>query len=620
MIQLRYCCWLLVLTSIFSMTYGQTPTSTPTPPAKPSNTSLGQEDRTLIAGQNVKLYYLREATKIVGLLNAIASDSSSELHGLTIGSATEDEIILYGPKMKRDQARRIISMLDLPLPGVNMQMWGIQISSRKPDDMAEVMRRVRDEIDRTQQAVRDMYDELQKLAREEIEDKELDSRFSNILEYTLGYKFALDANRTLSLSDILLRMLAANQPGEKTKDIAKLLDRWYKDYKVDSLRGGPQIRAGEKQPCKAKRREQRPVAFNQNRHPFERFFENRGLQYVGDAWEENGRSASEAAKRGKVAVLEFALQYGQLVHNPANLEPYYLQQSVEALNSRLQAATDALNLDIQALFVEPTLDRIREIVSEFCDVEYAQVGKTTVATLSGVQTEVTSYSVNAFDVTPPLQLSDLLNKAKTISDSAAPFVPHAATQNLVGAMPLAQVIGLIGALGEERAVWRELKSGVSLKITPNVLRNMTTAELQVDLGTGDPQSANREQGVRPLTRVSQHDVKTKVYVNALDFFDLSAFASQSTLNGGRGYIPVIGPFWRGVFGEAPVIGTLFSWKKPPQTVYSQSLVLTTSFITPTAMGVAVLYPTKINASGSDFPNQRRAVDDYRESLFPSRRQ
>jgi len=149
---------------------------------------------------------------------------------------------------------------------------------------------------------------------------------------------------------------------------------------------------------------------------------------------------------------------------------------------------------------------------------------------------------------------------------------------------------------------------------------MTTAELQVDLGTGDPQSANREQGVRPLTRVSQHDVKTKVYVNALDFFDLSAFASQSTLNGGRGYIPVIGPFWRGVFGEAPVIGTLFSWKKPPQTVYSQSLVLTTSFITPTAMGVAVLYPTKINASGSDFPNQRRAVDDYRESLFPSRRQ
>ena len=58
--------------------------------------------------------------------------------------------------MKRDQARRIISMLDLPLPGVNMQMWGIQISSRKPDDMAEVMRRVRDEIDRTQQAVRDI--------------------------------------------------------------------------------------------------------------------------------------------------------------------------------------------------------------------------------------------------------------------------------------------------------------------------------------------------------------------------------------------------------------------------------------------------------------------------------
>src|SRR6185295_3721550 len=205
-------------------------------------------------------------------------------------------------------------------------------------------------------------------------------------------------------------------------------------------------------------------------------------------------------------------------------------------NTRLQDATDALNLDMQDLFVAPTLDRIREIVRRFKDVEYAQVGKTTVASLSGVQADVTTRAVNTFNVTPPLTLSEVLQKASTLSSSVNPFIPKPA-DNMVGAMPLSQVIGLIGAFGEERSVFRELSSGISLTITPNVLRNMTSAELKIMLKTGDPQQGDPPQGVRPLSRVSQHDVTTSVYVEPLDFFDLSAFVSQSTLNGGRGYVP-----------------------------------------------------------------------------------
>jgi hypothetical protein len=141
-------------------------------------------------------------------------------------------------------------------------------------------------------------------------------------------------------------------------------------------------------------------------------------------------------------------------------------------------------------------------------------------------------------------------------------------------------------------VTRKTTTEFSVTITPNVLRDMNSAELDVDLKTGDPLAGGTQQeGTPQFTRVSDHDVKTKVYVNALDFFDLSAFGSQATMNGGRGYVPIIGPLWRGLFGEAPVIGEFLSWKKKPQTVYSQSLALTTSFITPTAMGVALLVPT-----------------------------
>src|SRR5262249_29480395 len=125
------------------------------------------------------------------------------------------------------------------------------------------------------------------------------------------------------------------------------------------------------------------------------------------------------------------------------------------------------------------------------------------------------------------------------------------------------------------------------------LRNMSSAELKIDLKTGDPvASGTQQKDVRPISRVSQHDVNTTIYVNALDFFDLSAFFSQATLGGGRGYVPVIGPIWRGLFGEVPVAGKLFSWQKSPKTVYSDSLILTDSFITPTAMGIALLYPTE----------------------------
>ena len=106
-------------------------------------------------------------------------------------------------------------------------------------------------------------------------------------------------------------------------------------------------------------------------------------------------------------------------------------------------------------------------------------------------------------------------------------------------------------------------------------------------------SGTQEKDVRPISRVSEHNVNTSIYVNALDFFDLSAFMSQATLGGGRGMVPVIGPIWRGLFGEIPIAGKLFSWKKSPKTVYSDSLILTNSFITPTAMGIAQLYPTRL---------------------------
>jgi hypothetical protein len=570
--------------------------------AEPPPCEFSEAEQSESAGLRIKLYYAREAAKIAEILTALAKIKGSGLRCLVAVAASADEIILYGPKEKRDHARRIIAALDLPRPGVNLEMWGIQISSDNPEKMAIVLPAIRDEINRTQQAVRQMYQAFQQSAQQ---ISPLDPRFQVRIQCTLGYKSALDAARPLSLTDILLRMIAAEHPYTEASRMVGDLNCEYRklaEHLDSAHRESLERLLSPKKPKKLKPQEDAATSYKGP--AFENFFRQRGLNYTTNGSSDPTRAdaVDESAFMARIAILEFGFHYSQLVHNPASFSPYYLQQSAEILNTRLQAAVDALNFDMQMMFVEPTLLRIQEIVRNFDEVSYAQVGKTTVASLSGVTTEVNSQSVSAIDVTPPLQLSELLAKAKSLSESATTFIPKetkpgaaAATELTSGALPISQIIGLIGALGEERAVWRQLQSGISLTITPNVLRNMTSAELQVDLKTGDPLAGTQEEKSRTLSRVSQHNLKTSVYVNALDFFDLSAFISQSTLNGGRGYVPLLGPFWRGLFSDVPGIGKMFSWQRPPKTVYHESLVLTNSFITPTVMGIALLYPTELDA-------------------------
>jgi hypothetical protein len=195
--------------------------ATPTPAAVAVDTAPPSD-----AGEKVKLYYMREATKINVILTAFGTPANSVLHDLIIKNATEDEIILYGPREKRSQARRIIATLDLPRPGIMMEMWGIQVTSKKPDDMAQAMALIRQEINRTQQAVRDTYRFLEDLTRRKIPEEDLKEEFQKVLEKDLFYRSALGLDHPLSLADILLRMSAAKDPGKANAAIANDLEKW----------------------------------------------------------------------------------------------------------------------------------------------------------------------------------------------------------------------------------------------------------------------------------------------------------------------------------------------------------------------------------------------------------
>ena len=609
------------------------PPRNPFPGENLCKTQTEEEQNPKLGSQRIELHYVRDAANITTMLQGIKDKLA--LNNLEIYQRGEinNEIILYGAEEERKCAYRIIAAIDLPRPGINMQMWGIQISTDKSSGqkaLNEVMPQVRDRINLTQQLVRDTFVTIQSYAT----NRRIDTDFKSIVK-RLGYEDLFDTTRPLSLLDIVIMANSAKKPLEFNKGLFKELMR---TMEADD-RYEPYLEA-----MKAK-----------ERPPFESFFRSRGLEpecvsedvarkeikkelqednpklllqdlenrinqelqqqkLAGNCqieaqklvsgkwrWKEVNKGASmQIARQNRRLIVEFGLQYGDFISNPDLFSPYRLQHTSDALNGRLQDTTNAIQKDIEEFFMLPTLSAIQDIVNKEKSVTYAQLGRTTAATLSGVETNISTNSVSAFDVTPPLKLSDLLTRASELEGQVTNFIlptenipgADAAKEFAVGsALPASKIVALVAAFAEQDSVYRELETGVSLSFTPNVLRDLSSSELTINLTMVDPvASPTQQEGVKPLSRIGKQTVNTTVYTQAVDFFALSTFSNQSTLDGGRGYVPIIGQVWRGIFSAIPVFGNLLSWQRPPQNVQHESLLLTNSFITPTSMGLALLYP------------------------------
>ena len=364
------------------------------------------------------------------------------------------------------------------------------------------------------------------------------------------------------------------------------------------------------------------------RPPFERVFRSQGLKPKCEAYNPDNKcemwtwvelypdSVTTLANANRITTLEFAFHYADFSSSPRDYNPAELQRTSEVLNSEVRHFTNLLQQDIEELFVRPTLTNVQQRVSRSRSVSFAQVGRTTIATLSGVKTDIISQSENIFDVPEQQQtFEELLKRARLIQNSISPFIPNevlgASALNAlvgeetrpittigasVGPLPLSGLIGLIAAFSSAQgSTPTEITTGINLSFTPGVLRDLNSAELNIDLKVGDPafSSTADENAIKDrddITRVGIHEVQTTVYTQALDFFDLSTFTNQATLSGGRAYFPVVGQLWRAIFGDTPVLGDLFSYQRGPQTVLHESLLLTNSFITPTSLGLGLLYP------------------------------
>jgi hypothetical protein len=526
----------------------------------------------------VKLYFTsvdKTASADGGFIKLLTDiQNSSGLMGVTIAQH-ERKIFLYGCEDKVREMSRVIASLDLPRSSINLEMWRLQLSSNNPEALGKVIIEINQEIAKTQRLMQKTYAALEDGARAITVDQGL----RELLENQLGYASALDENRHLSMTDILLRINAAEDPVKNAASMSKFMQDTFSDPNSEY--------AGY---------------INKKSTPFKRYLER--IKLPINCVPNCERMYERRVWIARQAVLDFALNYAAYIRKPNEFDPFRLQQAADNLDAVIKPVVEDINRDVADLFIEPTLQRIQTIVRNHRDVQYAQAGKTSVSGLDGLAIDVRSETISNFNETNPIKLSEILST--------------------VDGQPTLPTAKLIEAFAKDRSQSRNFTSGVSLKVTPNVLRNSTSADLDISIvfgpsgADGKPIAVNEvansvTEAGKPseVSRINQQYVNTRINVNTLDLFPISTFNSQSTKDGGRSTIPVVGTVWQGVFGSIPVLGDLFSWKNPPQNVAHQSILLTNSFIVPTAMGLGVLHQQFENdPDDTGKPSKCQAIQKY----------
>lgn len=584
------------------------------------NTQIIDENKLKI--QRVELFYYRKSKNITEILNKLPFEDpgcASDLPinnleaGVGVGQGGGNIIFLVGTKDYIKSAQRFITAIDLPLPGIKLQLWGIQVSSNDPKRLAKAMVKVRQEIDLTQQLVRGTFKLLKSKSVEIILEKEEFPIPDNlkILLNNIGYKHISDLSHEPSILDVGILGNFVEDPKKFYLEIHQSLsdleedDDRYKYYFTSIRKIGKQ--------------------------PFERFFRSRGfkpnsycnnMQSNKDNSKINRKCGWEERKPGEVKriairrqkeILEFAFQYADFSINPNDSDFEALQQTADSLNTSLQDFYDPLQKDIEDFFTQPTLNKIQELIRKEKKVTFAQVGRTTISTLSGVKTVIQSASTSVFEVAKSQDAEQLLSQASTLQNSINTLLPAGSSPAEVASsgVPATKLLGLAIALAQQRIEPVEVKTGTNLTITPGILRNSTSAELNIKLEVTDPKfkgTGDNAKNNPQISRVGSQTIKTSVYTQALDFFDLSTFTNQATLDGGRFRIPIIGQVWHAIFGGIPVLGNLFSFSRGNQNVSHESLLLTNSFVTPTPLGISQVLPLK---------NKKNYSRDYFDSSTSS---
>ena len=628
--------------------------------------------------ETVPIFYAdpTKVLKILELINPLTPGHCGHVMDHDVGSP--NSVMIYGDSKGRKQIRQYIGSFDLPRERVHMDLWGVQISSVDKAKLSGVMEQVQRQVDQTREAMQRTYNEFSMLSHGSDIDSNLKSAlgslgFWDVFQPNPKLSLTQMVIRNAMAKDPLENYDSAARNICKffAEDANKIGFELYNSYEGRTLKAYDNQRIFNDDPKRAFRR---PFQGFMSLALHQRFDDNNltpkctdgkigmsfdealalepkkpesGLpanlleekraeyQNKSDAlrYDPKKRHALKVAKgveRRRMAIIRFAESYSSFRRNPDSYDPAELANNASIVDDMLSSIVDTVNRDVEDYFIQPTLLKIRQIVGRNRGVEYAEVGRTTISGINGNKVDVTTGTITSFDEPTPLRLSKWLTDAAAEKTNVEAMFP-----NLQGVPPgeaATKALQLLSALSKEEVSWQALSSGIALKLTPVVLRNQAQATVDVDLTIADPASKNElktktesdsatppsDRKLRPLSRISTSIVKSKVYINTWDLFALSSFNNQTTITGRRWYVPLVGTIWEGAFGDIPIMGGWFSFKRPPQNIQHQSIILANTLIVPSAMGMASYFksssPLDSYSNPNPNPNDNQIFDPTGSSL------
>jgi hypothetical protein len=564
-----------------------------------SVSSSAPSSQSWTADNVVRLYHLREATKIAGAINAAAGK------GQTLVTPINEDLLLILPQASGQTGqsaaiRRAIAIMDLPRPKVSLQVWSYQVSANAKGndsgaaDVQEDYLAVKDAVDRAntvmtravQAGLGAVLDDMRKSGPSYFDadfHHYLTDRYDFCVKagyYCLGYETALlvppedapdykDVTRSVdhSLSRFLLLLAAANDT-QVRRTIGHMLAAMQESIRTDTEAG---TEAG-KHPCGRKRgSEPKEATPCENPQSFARF--SKQLDVF---------SRASNLHIMRAAVLDFLYYYKWANVYPNDFSPYDLQRSAHVLDSLLSPLTDAFNQDVDAS-VQDTLEQVQKCKGKNCVVSFGQVE---VVTVSGTQASVVGQVKNYFDITPPVTLADMLNPNSTTSQGLASTLKGVLEPKTI------TILSALANANSQPRITAEVSKDTTLTITPTSLDTASSADLNLDFEVKDdaaPESVNASaQRKDLLDRVADHHVNTRVRVDSLRLFQISAFTMELT----HPQPPkcVWNPFcaaWGAIFGSVPGLRHVGEYRREPKTIDNRSVAIVRAVIVPTAMDLGL---------------------------------
>lgn len=297
----------------------------------------------------------------------------------------------------------------------------------------------------------------------------------------------------------------------------------------------------------------------------------------------------------RAALANFLFNYKMSQEFPHEFVAYDLTASANDLNAALSPIIDAFNRDLMSFqaFVRADLSYHADLLNRFtspCCVKrlfgldkpsFYNDGLVSVRTISGQQTIVNTTSQSYLDASTAPQLSALLSAfaqpGGSAGTSAIPFL---------GAHPGAVAQSLAAALAQYQTTTAQIGRALNLTVTPRSLTTASSAELQVTLladdsasGSALPTGAGANNPSTNTSRVSQHDVTTRVRVDSVKLFEISSFTAIVERSHSR--FPLLPPFV-----EIPYIGTFAGVPIGPAREFHSSAAIMSAFVVPTAADLA----------------------------------